>query len=371
MELSIPTLVRLVDEARADIKAVRSSGAAFLRKTVEYAIATVAGGLVYGLYSRLPQIAKDIVPGPQNSESALLHHASLWLATDEDRLPASPARLTITGTGTEGTELDEGTRFRRSDGALYETTELLVFGTDDIVVQSIALEGEAGYGDDGNTLVGDELTLVDNIVGLDAAWIVEGEVDDTVGGGSDLESLPSLADRVLERGANPPRGGKLADYEAWARASSSAVGNAFASAGLGGPGTIWISIVTDDPLDPFPDGALLDVVEEHVLEEAHVQVGTILIFAPVALELDPDIELSPNTSATRAAAIAAMEEIIAMRATPGQYGNDGLFRRSWLTEALSGTFGEIDHTLVSPAEDVEVGVLELVRLGTPTFSTKA
>lgn len=365
---SIPTLERLVNRARADVEAALSNGAAWLRRVVEYGIAPVWAGLAYGLYGRLPTLANDIVPGPQNSPDGLRAHASQWLGSTGN--PAQPATLPITGTGTEGTTISIGTIFRRADGALYSTAVEYTFGVDQVEVVSTAAEGETGYGASGNTIVGAELTLVSEVPGIDGTWTVDGTPGETVGAGADQETHESLADRVSARGAEPPAGGRAADFVAWAR-EVSGVGEAWAYAGINGPGTVTVFFIRSDPDNPIPDSTLVAAVQAYVVEQAPVAAGTIQVLAPTAVALDPVVAIRPNTTAIQEAATASMRAEVLLRRSPGDGTDSVYFDRSWLTDALSDALGEEGHTLTSPATDVALAIGELPVLGTPSYSTKA
>lgn len=364
---SIPTPSALVARAQSDIQAALQNGQAWIRKTVEYALSTVTSGLAYGVYGQLTSLSLDIIPGPQNSEGALEHHALLWLDTPEGRKDPVAARLPLTGEGVSGTSVPVGTRFKRADGVLYETTEPIVIDTDQMVAESIALEGAAGFGADGNTDAGAELQLVTPVIGLGDTWVVSGSPGENVGAGADLESLDALADRVLERTQNPPAGGRLPDYDAWA-SEVGGVGEAWAYAGTLGPGTILIFIVTDDPNAPIPSNDLVNVVLTNVLNRAPAQVGTVRVMAPILFPINIEASIKPLTSQTELDIIAALAEAIALRGSPSD-GNQ-YFDRSWLTEAISTVVGEVGHTLQVPAADIPLAIGELPTLGTTLFVAK-
>lgn len=371
-EPQIPTLSALVSQSVADIDVALGVETALLDTQPAFVLATNSATMAHGNYLAIRRVAQNIVPGVANDPEALIDHARNWLGNDDGKRPAAPARLTIVGSGTTATVIPLGSRWRRdSDSALYETTVAdLVFETDEITVTAIAAaDGEAGWGASGNTTPGSGMTLVSEIVGLDAEWTVDGDIaDGPIGGGSDEETHEALADRVEQRAQNPPRGGTLGDYEAWAR-EVSGVGQAWAYKGLSGPGTITIFIVRSDPNEPEADSALVLNVQEYVDTVSPAQAGAVQVVAASPLSVTIAAAIKPNTAATQAACDTALEEAFALHASAG----DGTlyFDRSWLTAALSGAVGEIGHTLTTPAADFSVPLGRIPVLGTTTYSTKA
>ncbi len=365
-ELEVPTLQQLVRRAQSDMEAELGTEAALLRKTPERVFATVAAGLAFGTYGKQISTARNIVPSADNNPEALEKHALLWLGDEDGKKPAAPAQLPISGTGVADTPIPANRRWRRDpDGVLYENQDASVFSAaTPVIVQSIALEGEPGFGADGNTVAGQTLTLVTPVVGLDAEWTVDGDpLDPAVGGGADEETQEALAARVENRAQNPPRGGAIGDYVSWAL-EVPGVGQAFEVVGLSGAGTITVFIVRADIDSPLPDAVLLAEVQEHLDEEAPLGV-TVFVLAPTLLDLNPKIQIQPFTTAVEDAITASLVDIISRRAVPGE-----IFRRSHITEAISLAIGEFDHTLTVPAADVVTTSTQLLVIGTPDYTEK-
>lgn len=368
-----PTPATLVQRAIADVDAELGAEAALNPDAPEYVLAAVAAGLAHGVYGTLRSVAKNIVPNADMDEAAALEHARHWLGNEDGRREASPATLPIVddGSSDDGTEIPAGTRWRAGNGALYETIEDLVFGTDDITVQSIAAEGETGFGAEGNLTPGTTLTLVSEIVGggLASTWTVDGDpADDPIGGGADQETIAELAERIEYAAQNPPSGGTAADYVRWAREVPGVV-KAWAHARLRGFGTITVFFTRSDTSNPIPDSTLVDAVQEYLEEKAPLQVGILYATAPVAQEVDFEIALKPNTATTRAAVTAALRAVFATRGEPGD--GSTYFDITWLSEAISAAVGETGHTMTVPAADFTPALGYLPVLGDITFSTKA
>jgi uncharacterized phage protein gp47/JayE len=369
-----PLLGTLVLRALADIDAALGAEAALDPDAPEYVLAANAAAQADGVYGSAEQIARNIVPGRDNDPEALRRHSRNWLGDDDGPRTASPARLPIvdSGNSVDGTPIPTGTRFRTGDGALYETTEDLVVGTDDITVLSIAAEGETGYGASGNKVPGLTLTRVTEVDDLDTLWIVDGDpADGAIGGGADEETHDELADRTEFSAQNPPQAGTRANIEAWAR-EVPGVGKAWAYSWVRGPGTTTVFFTRSDPDNPLPDATLRNTVQAHLDEKIALHSdGIILVGEMVAHTVTPTIALKPNNSTTRSAAYAALREAIILRRKAG----DGTWYldRSWLTEALSAAVGEEGHTLTVPAADITPALGHLVVLAAfnaVTFTTK-
>ncbi len=370
-EPDTPTIGTLVQRAVADVNAELGAEQALIDGSDEHVQAAVSAGLAHGCYGTVRAVARNIVPSADNDETALAEHARFWLGNDDGRNEATPAMLPIVddGDSVADTEIPAGTRWRASDGALYETIEDFIFGTDDIEVQSIAAAGETGYGASGNRVPSSTLTLVTEVAGLTSTWTVDGDpADGAIGGGADQETLAELAERVEYAAQHPPSGGTASDYVRWAR-EVSGVGKAWAVSRLRGPGTVTVWITRKDTSNPIPDAPLVALVQDYIDERAPLQVGLVYVGTLVADVTNISIAIKPNTAATRAAVTAALEDAFIARAEPG----DGTvyFDRSWLTEAASSAVGETGHSLTIPAADFTPALGHYPTLGTITFSTKA
>lgn len=366
-DLDIPTLTQVVNRARADIDGALGSSFALLRKSVEAVLATVTGGLAFGVYGKMLSIARNIVPGRENDEDVLEQNARLWLGNDDGRLPARAALFTITGTGTPPGAIPANTQFRREDGAIFVTEAEIQFtaSPQSIEVVSNATEGQPGFGVDGNTIAGSTLTLVSVVGFLDADWIVDGDPGDPAqGSGTDEETNDALADRITFRAQNPPRGGAPGDYEAWAR-EVPGVAQAFESVNIIGANIVSVVIVRDDIDSPLPDIGLIAEVQAFLIENNPLAIR-VTTFGPSLLPIDLSIALTPNTPEVQASVELSLRDAIARRAVP-----TGGFRHSHLTEAISLAEGELDHDLLSPTDDIDsVVTFDLAILGDITFSTK-
>ncbi len=323
----------------------------------------MSAGLADGIYGSIQVLARDIVPGPDNTDGAAEAHAVLWLGDEDGRKGAFPASLDITGSGVDLTPIPAATQFRRSDGAIYETSDDLFFSTTAgffIEANSVAKEGEPGFGASGNTVPGTILTLVQSIPGLQPDWTVDGAGIDPIGGGADEETVPALSSRTVDRAQNPPRGGAKGDYVAFARAVE---GVSFAWE-REAEGVVIVYIVRESLVSPIPDAELVARVQEEIDRQAPLG-ATVLVLAPTSKVLGPSIEVSPFTPEVVSAVTASLDEVIALRAVPGQ-----IFRISHLREAVSIAQGEVDHEFLDPVADVVVADGELLTLGTPTITEK-
>ena len=89
----------------------------------------------------------------------------------------------------------------------------------------------------------------------------------------------------------------------------------------------------------------------------------VTVAAPVAVPLDFDIRLTPDSSAIRAAIEAELRDLIFREAVPG-----GTLLISHIREAISIAAGEVDHVLLAPDEDQTVTAAQINTLGTLTWT---
>lgn len=341
-----PTLQQLIARARADLESELGNGRAFLRHTLEAALATVQAGLAHGLHGHLAFLARQLFPDTA-SLAYLTRHAGIWGVVRKD---AAPARGSVVVTGTSGTLVPEGTGWQRSDGTGFTTTtaETISAGTASLTL----VADESGL--DGNTEPGATLTLSAPVAGLDAQGVVD---DGGLRNGVGTEDDASLLSRLLDRIQSPPRSGGPGDYLKWAR-EVAGVTRAWERPGWLGLGNVGVFFVTeDDAVSPIPNAAKVDEVQVY-LDARRPITARVFTLAPVAVALDVDVELVPDTPEIRAGVRAELEALVRNVREPG-----GTILLSQINEAISVAPGEQDHTLNSPTGDVTHEPNEIAVLG--------
>ncbi len=189
--------------------------------------------------------------------------------------------------------------------------------------------------------------------------------------GADLESDEALRERWLDRVRRPPHGGADFDYVKWAR-EVPGVTRAWVLANGMGLGTVVVWFVMDDKPDTIiPDAGevaiVADYIARHVDPETGLEVGSpvtadVYVVAPTPIVLDPEISVTPDTAAIRAAVTGNLLDFIQREAVPG-----GTIEISRFEEAISTSEGEFDHETTTPAADITHASGEIAVLGTVTW----
>jgi uncharacterized phage protein gp47/JayE len=352
MSFERPTLTELIARVKADIESRLEDADASLRRTLLGILATVEAGAVHGLYGYLAWIALQGMPDTADTEQ-LERWASIW---GKQRKTATAATGPVTFTGTDGSDIPLGTLLKRADGFEYETTAAVTVsdGTADVGVQAVET------GANPNAAEGTKLSLPSPITGVQST-AVSGELS----GGANEENDDDLRARLLGRIRQAPHGGADFDYVAWAL-EIGGVTRAWAYPRELGAGTVTVRIMTDDTTENgIPSSETVDAVQTYI-DEVRPVTADVTVVAPVAVAMDPEVNLSPNTVAVQAAVEAELADLLAREAEPGS-----TILLSHLREAISIAAGESDHALVSPTANVAHTTGQIAVLGTITFGDLA
>jgi len=285
-----------------------------------------------------------------------------WLDTyGLRRKEAAAAFGTAAGTGVESTILPAWTLLQTQDGRQYRVTVDVVV-TGGIVTPSLmALVAGAA----GNLTPGSPLTLVSAVTGIDSAFVA-----DTVSGmsgGADLERDELAIYRLQQRLANEPMGGSPADYARWALAVPS-ITRAWGIRNPAGPTTAGVIIMSDGNAPTgLPTAAQRSSVFDYIRDPKRGPPDELFVIIPTLDVINFTIRLAPDTTATRSAALAALQDLFVREAVPG-----GSIPFSHAGEVISGVAGEYNHTFVAPAIVsgglwTAAGFDHLLALGTVTF----
>lgn len=344
------TRAQIDERITSDFEYEQGSQAARMPQTIERAFVKATGGAVHGLYGRLESIYRSFFPHLAD-ESGVVKIALLF---GLPRNPATRAEGDIIVSGTAGTIITAATaRWVRADGRVYrllEDYELLGTPGGEAVPGAAEVSGAAG-----NCDAGTKLTLQSPIV--DVASAAEAGVGGMTGG-TDREDWRDLRQRLLERLDEPPTAGGPGSYIRWAK-EVSGVTRAWEFGKVPKLGHVTVLFLRDGDADPFPAGGELTDVETQILKYAPLHLAGLHVMAPIKKAITIEVgSLNPNTDAVKTAVRASIMSMLKKRAEPAPADNTK-FYRSWISEAISGTVGEIDHKLNVPASDITLNQWEI------------
>lgn len=366
MAFTRPTLQQIYDRAKTDITSGLGLTTLLLRSFLKVIAAALSGAshTLHGYITyALKQLFADTAEG-----NFLIRWGTLF---GINQLTATFTELEIEITGLNGTVVAaETTVFQRSDGVEYKVKDEVTIGVGGSVTATvIAVEA----GDEANIDDGSIITLTSPQSGVDS----DAEVQSTIIEGDDPEDPEDLRTRLLERMQNPPAGGTVADYIAFAK-TVVGVTRVWVLPGYLGQGTVALTFVEDGEDPIIPSGPKVTEVQNAVEELMPIE-ATLYVFAPIAAPINPTISISPNTLAVRNAITAELQDLIFREAQvrkaidPAQVSQaveyTGKIPLSKFNEAISIASGENDHILVSPSETPQPSEGGILTLGTITFQT--
>lgn len=367
MAFNRPTLTDIIDRIKGDFKTGLGLQA-ILRRSFLDVFAKAFGGASHTLHGHIDfGINNKFFPDTGDDETVTRWGTLFNVLRNE----ATFAQLTMLFTGTVGGTLADQTILVRSDGIIYLLQGETVVPAAGTIEADVISQTE---GDTGNLEAGDTLSLQSAAPGVDSnvdfvVTVIEGE---------EQETLDNYRIRVLERMQNPPSGGTVTDYIAYAKTVTS-ITRVWVLPNNLGQGTIGTTFVEDGnaPASIIPSSAKVDEVQLAV-DELKPITADHTAFAPIEFEMNPEIQLNPNTTEVQNAVIAELNDLLSREAQvrnaidPAQVGLGvqftGKVRLSQINEAISIAAGEVDHNLLSPTTDVQPSEGGLVTLGTPIFS---
>lgn len=341
-----PTFAQIFARVQADIEGEVVGVTTRVRRRVERGFAFAHASVSHGLHGHLAWIADQILP-----DTAAARFLLRWCALfGISQQPAGRAQGFILVSGTGG-DMPIGTQWSRAGVATrYET---LVSESTIIAPRLVTVRAVTG-GAEGNLTTGASVALVIPVANVAGTATVG---PDGLTDGTPIESLGQLLKRLLRRIQRPTLGGAPTDHETWAEevAGVSRSWEYRGTNGIGNPGLgrVALTFVCDEQTPSIiPSGPKVAEVLEHVQSKSTAEV---IVFAPTAVPLELEIDLTPNTAAVQAQVLTAIKEMIEREAEPGT-----TLPLSRITEAISSAVGETDHELISPTENVEPAFGEII-----------
>lgn len=355
MPFDRPPLSAIQDRVAADIEAELGVGPLAPRSALR-AMGQAVAAQAHLLHGNVAWATTQILPTTATGEW-LERHASLYGVT---RRVATRAVGEVRLQGAIGAIIPAGTRLVTNDSRLYRTLvvgEITPEANGSGSATILAEATEAGFA--GNILGLGFLSLFEPVSGvLQNLTAPEG-----FAGGADREGDEDLRARILLRLQEPPQGGSRSDYEIWAL-EVPGVTRAWPIPNHNGPGTVSVTFAADNsPTGPIPSEGLVEQVREYIEERRPVTVTELTVFAPEQVEIDLEIELSPNTAAVRAAVQTALSDLLVTAFAPGT-----TLHLSQISEAISNAPGEDFHVLIEPTQNVSTEQGQLLVLGSVTFT---
>lgn len=366
-----PTRDTLIGRAVADVEGELQNGASRVRNTLERALAIASGGLAHTQHGHLEFAARQLIIDTASDEF-LVRWADIYLG-ENSRKAATRAELVILVTGTVASApVPLGSTWTRADGVRFESTSAMVLpaiAPFEVLVPIQALDA----GDEGNTVPGSTLALESAIPDIDADAVVQGSGSNPIGGGTDIERIADLLVRLLEHLQTPPKAGGPGDYVGWVKRLAG-VTRAWELPHALGPSTVLVLFVLDTFDDEglftgttFPDAGLETEATELLESLANVTAFPTAA-APLEVELNPEIRISPNTPEVQAAVTAQLQDMLLRQAGPARDLSGSTVYRWQLIQAIALAPGLSNHILDEPAADVVLVSSQLLTLGTPVYS---
>lgn len=346
------TLPQTVAEVKAGLASRLPGADTRLRRAALSVLARVVGGVAYGLDAFIAYKAKQIFPMTADA-GHLPRLARPWRIFQKH---AEAATGHAAFTGTDGAAMPEQTLMQRADGAQYESTAEAVVQDGEALVPVRAVTPGAG----GNAVAGTTLSLVQPVPGFDFSGAV---AEDGIAAGVDVEDVEAMRGRLITRWQEPPQGGAVADWKAWAL-EVPGVTRAWAYARWMGLGTVGVLFTTDNAESPIPDATMVQRVRDYLTDPARKPItADVYVVAPTARAVDVVIQdLSPLTEAVKEAVREELKDLFRREGEPGR-----VVLVSHIREAISTAVGEYDHVLVEPVNNIYPEKHELPMLGGVLF----
>jgi uncharacterized phage protein gp47/JayE len=345
-----PTLQELVTRIATDLRSRLEISGALLRRSMAMILARVIAGAAHMLHGHLDFLARQLF-ADQSEAAYLKRQASLFGIT---RTAATFATAAAGVTGTDGSEVPEGTLLVDAAGNEYETVGdvTIASGVGTLAVRSMLA------GADYSLTEAQELTFQSPIDGVDAVATVDSDPVD----GTDEETDDALRTRLLERMADPPMGGSDPDYIAWAKEVAGVTRVWVTDLELGA-GTVVVRFVRDnDSGSNIPSGGEVTEVQTY-LDTKRPAHATVTVVAPTDAPTAFTIAVEPDTTAVRDAVQAELEDLYSREAEPG-----ATMLISAIRTAIGIAPGLTDYTLTVPSADVTHTTNQLPSVGAITWA---
>lgn len=349
-----PTLQTLIDQTEQDfISRLGITGAStLLRRAMARVLARVWAGALHLLYGFIQYTSNQIFPDVSDS-AFLIRQAALFGQTP---LAATYAHRSVTATGTNGSVIPATSVLTASDGTVFTSDADATISSG---MATVAITASLA-GTSGNSQAGDTLTFQSPPAGVSATvTVLAGGVDGT--DAEDTDSGQAFSQRFIEYLQAPPHGGNSTDYVAWAK-QVAGVTRAWVYPQELGAGTVSVRFVRDNDVGgPIPSGGEVTAVQSYI-DALRPVTADVTVLAPVADPVNYTLHIVPDTTATRAAVTAELQDFHTRNSAPGV--ND-LISQIELSVGLAA--GITNFLITAPAGDVTHTSGKIGTLGTISF----
>lgn len=328
-------------QVRDDLATHIPNADASIPNTILRGIAEAMASLTLDNDIHLDWVARMMMPDTAEGEFAE-RWANIWLP--QGRKGASYAAGLLTVSGTMGASVATGERLTAAvlDGTGTNVTlefevaqGLTLTSTSGVVPLAAVTPGALANLDEGALL-----SFVTPPAGIDGTAVVAAP---GLAGGAEIETDADLIARYIARIQEPPHGGAVHDYVAWAL-EVPGVTRAWAKSEMG-IGTMTVRIMLDDVranFDGIAQSEDLDLVKAYIDDLRPVTVADFWVQAVVKQQHTITIAgLARDTPEVRNNIRLEVREMLRARAEPG-----GTVYASWIREAVSAATGEDHHQLV-------------------------
>ena len=347
-----PTLAEINARVRTDIELAIPGADAHTELGGYRQIANVYSAQMYSAHRKIDW-ALDQYFTATADEQHLLRQASLLL--EVPRIDASFAAGNVDVPGVNGSVIAVGEILQSSEGTQFTVTAEATVAAGTASVAIIATEA----GDSGNLLTGAALVFQSPVAGISGNAIVDGN---GITGGSEIETIDRVRERLAERKSAPPEGGALHDYIAWAKAAHVDVHRVFVNPHENGDGSIAVRFITNVENGVIPSAGLITIVTDYMDTVKPYNLKALAVEAPTAVPLDITFTvLDPNTAEVQAAIEAEIADLLSRESTPGQ-----VLYLSHIREAISRASNE-NNFAINLTADITYQINEIGILGAITW----
>jgi uncharacterized phage protein gp47/JayE len=358
MPWNTPTLREVRSLVRDSVHGSLPGSDATIPNSVLRVMSDCQGALCFLTLEYVDWLALQLLPDTAETEW-LDRHGNIWLVNADGttgRKQATMATGTVTATGINGSVIPAGALMGAGQSATYQVTTQVVVGSGPTIVAATSLVP----GTVGNLQSEDSLSFLVPPPGVDGTVTVI-----TMDGGADTETDDELRTRILRRIQQPPMGGDATDYEQWALAVPG-VTRAWSSPNEMGIGTMTIRFLMDDLRasdDGWPTPADIVTVADYIDKMRPVTVKDCYVVAPIKQFMDVTIKnLVPNATETQAEIELSLQNMLKVRAAPGQ-----TIFASWINYAIMNAPSVISFDLISNTDFVMANPGSMAVLGTIAY----